>query len=91
MMLQRRAKNRKGRDGGTIAEDDKGTIMTTEAQNAVCERLAARYCGVAEGTFRLWRARGIGPAYFRAGEKLIRYRKRDLDAWIESRIIRPSA
>ena len=47
---------------------------------------AARYVGVSPAVFRLWRAEGTGPTYFRAGSKLIRYLRRDLDGWIEERL-----
>jgi predicted DNA-binding transcriptional regulator AlpA len=54
--------------------------------NALDERSAARYLAVSHGTLRLWRSQGTGPRWYKAGEKLIRYRRSDLDAWIESRI-----
>jgi len=57
-----------------------------EQQNALTEREAARYVGVSPAVFRLWRAEGTGPTYFRAGSKLIRYLRRDLDGWIEERL-----
>jgi excisionase family DNA binding protein len=47
---------------------------------------AAKYMGVSEAVMRLWRAEGKGPRYFKAGEKLIRYRRADLDSWIEARL-----
>lgn len=47
---------------------------------------AASYLGISEAALRLWRSRGEGPRHFRAGEKLIRYRRVDLDNWIESRL-----
>ncbi|MGD0567043.1 MAG: helix-turn-helix domain-containing protein [Candidatus Sulfotelmatobacter sp.] len=47
---------------------------------------AARYLGVSEATLRFWRANGEGPKYFRAGDRLIRYRRVDLDKYIESRL-----
>jgi len=59
-------------------------------ENARNERQAAKYVGVSAGTLRLWRSEGKGPRYFRAGEKLVRYRKADLDAWIEARLSEPS-
>jgi hypothetical protein len=59
-----------------------------ELQNALTEREAARYVGVSPAVFRLWRADGTGNTYFRAGSKLIRYRRRDLDGWIEARLSR---
>ncbi len=60
--------------------------MMNEQQNALTEREAARYVGVSPAVFRLWRAEGTGPTYFRAGSKLIRYLRRDLDGWIEARL-----
>ena len=60
--------------------------MMNEQQNALTEREAARYVGVSPAVLRLWRAEGTGPTYFRAGSKLIRYLRRDLDGWIEARL-----
>jgi len=57
-----------------------------EYKNALTEQEAARYVGVSPAVFRLWRAEGTGPTYFRAGSKLIRYLRRDLDGWIEARL-----
>lgn len=56
---------------------------------ALAPRQAARYLGISEAALRLWRSRGEGPRYFRAGDKLIRYRRSDLDFWIESRLSEP--
>jgi predicted DNA-binding transcriptional regulator AlpA len=50
------------------------------------EKRSAAYIGVSDATLRLWRSKGEGPRYFKAGEKLIRYRKGDLDSWIEARL-----
>lgn len=58
-------------------------------ENALNERLAARYLGVSAGTLRLWRSENRSPRYFRAG-KLIRFRRADLDAWIEARLSAPA-
>ena len=52
---------------------------------------AAKYLGISEAVLRLWRAEGKGPRYFKAGEKLVRYRRADLDAWIEARLSAPTA
>lgn len=51
---------------------------------------AAKYIGISEGALRLWRSEGKGPRHFRAGEKLVRYRRTDLDAWIEARLSAPA-
>jgi predicted DNA-binding transcriptional regulator AlpA len=51
------------------------------------ERQAGRYVGVSAAVLRLWRTQSRGPRFFKAGSKLIRYRRTDLDAWIESRLV----
>lgn len=48
---------------------------------------AAKYLGISEAVLRLWRSEGKGPRFFKAGEKLVRYRRADVDAWIESRLV----
>jgi excisionase family DNA binding protein len=60
-----------------------------ERQHAYNEREAARYLGVSAAVMRLWRVEGRAPRFFRAG-KLIRYRRADLDSWIESRLSEPA-
>lgn len=52
---------------------------------------AAKYLGISEASLRLWRSEGKGPRHFKAGEKLVRYRRADLDAWIEARLSAPQA
>jgi excisionase family DNA binding protein len=59
--------------------------METIEEHALSPRKGARYLGISEATLRLWRAQAKGPRFFRAG-KLIRYRKADLDEWIEERL-----
>jgi len=60
-----------------------------EQESTFTPRKAAQYLGISEAALRLWRAEGKGPRYFRAGEKLVRYRKADLDSWIEARLSEP--
>jgi hypothetical protein len=62
----------------------------TEQQNTFTPRQAAHYLGVIDAALRLWRSEGKGPRFFRAGEKLIRYRGADLDSWIEARLSEPT-
>lgn len=62
-----------------------------ELDNVLTEIRAARYIGVSGAVLRLWRSESKGPRYFRAGEKLIRYRRADLDLWIEARLSTPAA
>jgi len=46
-------------------------------------REAAEYLGVGLIALRDWRYRRIGPPYIRLGHRTVRYRKSDLDAWLE--------
>jgi len=55
-------------------------------EHAFPPKKAARYLGISNDTLRLWRSQRKGPPFFKAGEKLIRYRKADLDAWIEEHL-----
>lgn len=49
------------------------------------EQQAAELLGVAPKTLAMWRSyRRPGPRFIRVG-RLIKYRRRDLDAWLESR------
>jgi hypothetical protein len=58
------------------------------------ERGAAKYLGVSHGSLRGWRAKDkeegtqTAPVFYLAG-KQVRYRKSDLDAWIQARLSRP--
>ena len=61
-----------------------------EHQDTLTPKQAARYVGISEGALRLWRSSGKGPCFFKAGEKLVRYRRVDLDAWIEERLTTPA-
>lgn len=59
----------------------------TDQESTLTPIKAARYLGISEASLRLWRSEGKGPRYFRAGEKLVRYRRADLDSWIEARLV----
>ena len=62
----------------------------TEQESTLTPLKAAKYLGISEAALRLWRSEGRGPRHFRAGEKLVRYRRTDLDAWIEARLSTPA-
>jgi excisionase family DNA binding protein len=63
----------------------------TEQESTLTPLKAAKYLGISEAALRLWRSEGKGPRHFRAGEKLVRYRRADLDSWIEERLSVPVA
>ena len=52
-------------------------LMTTDE--------AAEVCRTTPGTLEQWRHRGEGPQFVKLG-RAVRYRRADLDAWIESRV-----
>lgn len=64
--------------------------MTEQQSNTMTPRQAAHYVGISEAALRLWRSEGRGPRFFRAGQKLVRYRRADLDSWIEARLSEPT-
>ena len=46
---------------------------------------AAGYLGLKKCTLEAWRCRGGGPVFLKLG-KAVRYRKKDLDAFLNSRL-----
>jgi excisionase family DNA binding protein len=48
-------------------------------------REAAAYLGVGESTMEKWRITGQGPAFERAGTRIVVYRVEDLDAFLGNR------
>src|SRR3954453_19617582 len=46
---------------------------------------AAQYLGVGESTLEKWRCSGYGPAFERAGTRIVVYRIADLDAFLAAR------
>ena len=53
-----------------------------DADALLTEAEASDLLGLSTRTLQAWRAQGIGPRFVRAG-RAIRYRRRDLIAWIE--------
>lgn len=43
---------------------------------------------VRENTLNVWRCKGLGPAYIKVGSA-VRYRRRDVETWLKSRVVRP--
>jgi excisionase family DNA binding protein len=77
----------KAKRGRTAQRESDGNT-TREPQNIFATPGASQYLGVSEATLRFWRANGEGPIYFHAGDRLVRYRRVDLDTWIEERLSR---
>jgi excisionase family DNA binding protein len=43
----------------------------------------AKILGISEQTLRQWRINGKGPPYIKIGQRIIRYDKNEVEAWIE--------
>jgi excisionase family DNA binding protein len=52
---------------------------------------AAELLGLSLRTLWKWRRRGTGPAWSRCGEWAVRYRRADVEAWIEAQQMAPVA
>lgn len=48
------------------------------------ETEASAYLNIAVQTLRNWRWRGIGPRFSKLGARAVRYRRGDLDAFVEA-------
>jgi len=52
----------------------------------ITERDAADFLGYTMRALQNWRLRGGGPAFVKVSGRSIRYRRRDLRAWVESKL-----
>jgi excisionase family DNA binding protein len=62
--------------------------MQTPDTSPICTKIAARVLGLDHRTLEQWRYQGKGPAYLKVGRQ-VRYRRDDLDAWLNGRRIEP--
>lgn len=67
--------------------DSNGDVLPAGLSAALNTEQASSYTGLAVATLEGLRCRGGGPRFVRYGRKAVRYLVRDLDAWIEERII----
>jgi len=51
------------------------------------EKRAADFLGYSVRALQNWRVRGGGPDFAKISARSIRYRRRDLIAWVEARIV----
>lgn len=52
------------------------------------EKDAALFIGVSQKTLQTWRSRRMGPPYIRIARKCIRYRRADLEEFVDARVVR---
>ncbi len=57
-----------------------------ENSGLVSTKQAAQYLGTSERFLEIRRMKGGGPPFIRVSAKTIRYRRSDLDSWVESRV-----
>jgi len=50
---------------------------------------AADILGVPEGTLAQWRSQKRGPIYLKLEDRLVRYRRCDLEHYIKSKVVEP--
>lgn len=51
----------------------------------------SEYMGVGVSTLALWRATGTGPQYIKVLRRLVRYRRDDVDKWLDAQKTQPGA
>ncbi len=62
----------------TFAEDSQLAFLT--------EKQAARLLSMSHRTLQAWRRIGVGPSFIKLG-RAVRYRRRDLIAWIDGKTV----
>ena len=77
------ARRRSKKPGGPSGHPMGGQLLNT--------REAAAYLGVNRWTLELWRTRKrrCGPSFIKLHAHAVRYRLRDLDAFLEGRLVKP--
>jgi predicted DNA-binding transcriptional regulator AlpA len=62
------------------------TSLPSDLDALIHEIHAARFLGVSARALQKWRCDGSGPKFVRVSARCIRYRRRDLIEWAESRL-----
>lgn len=65
-------------------------LREQSAHHIMDTRSAAAYIGKPHRTLEQWRYQGKGPAFVKVGHA-VRYRRRDLDAWLDANTVHPGA
>jgi predicted DNA-binding transcriptional regulator AlpA len=61
-------------------------MKPSKPEPLLTEREAATHLNFSPRTLAGWRYRGGGPPYVSVSSTAVRYRRRDLDKWIETRV-----
>ena len=70
--------------------EDCSFVRPEHVHELLTEQEAAAYLGLSVSGLRKWRFRRCGPKYAKFG-KIIRYRRSDLDTFVQSRIVTPES
>lgn len=55
-------------------------------EQLLSEKQAAKLLGISDRTLRNWRVRGGGPKFVRVSARCIRYKRGDLQDWIDRKV-----
>lgn len=69
-----------------VSEESPTAIPAWEADALLNEDRVAEFISINPRTLQQWRLKGIGPPFVRISSRCLRYRYRDLLAWVEQRI-----
>ena len=59
---------------------------TSATPTLLCEKEVAKLLGQSIKTLQKWRVQGEGPPFIRMSPRAIRYRRGDIDAWINRNV-----
>ncbi|WP_306253769.1 helix-turn-helix domain-containing protein [Parvularcula sp. IMCC14364] len=65
-------------------------LIEATADKPLTNEQAANYLGMKASTLNRWRCSGVGPRFLKVG-RLIKYRKSDLDAYLQGRVFQSTA
>jgi predicted DNA-binding transcriptional regulator AlpA len=69
-----------------VQREKQGLSFMLQSSTTIAERDAAAYIAFTSAALRAWRRQGRGPAFIRIGRS-VRYRVRDLDAWLDAHVV----
>ena len=70
-----------------VFDDNRASLPPDYHDCLINETEAARFLGYSVRALQNWRVRGGGPPFVKVSARSIRYRRRDLTVWAESRLI----
>jgi hypothetical protein len=71
----------------TLSEESAADAKSALAAGVLDQVEAARVLHVKPRTLESWRQRRTGPRFIRYSQRCVRYRPRDLQAWIDARTV----